>query len=227
MAAARPLAAVAMAADGPPSTTLCLYTQPWRLASAESTRRMQQELDALTASGHVLGHTFVHDQPLTAGDPVLTLRLTLPVPMPPMPDAPVSAALGNHAGAGVSHDDWVGAGTAPGVLRFIATGYFRGTLHDAVLYQRMCVFKSTVPRRHVTPAQCAEADAAVRAYIQSGALHPRTMRDPWPHGGDRGASWFQYGPSLVAAPEDVPRLARLFVALDPTLGQSPGGLAFM
>lgn len=61
------------------TTTLCLYTAPWRLARPGATEAVRTSLAALTASGTILGHAFLHDRPLAASDDVITIVLTLPV----------------------------------------------------------------------------------------------------------------------------------------------------
>lgn len=73
-----PSRSVAAATPTPATTTLCLYTQPWRLQGVAMTTLLS-EIAALKAQGLVTGHQFLRDRPLAQCDDVVTLRLTVPV----------------------------------------------------------------------------------------------------------------------------------------------------
>ena len=91
-----------------PCTTLCLYTAAWRLKDAAVTQKILDELDMLKARGYLLAHTPLDDKPLAAGDAVMTLRLTLPVPMPAFPTAAAPKPLTFALEDGAPLDKWPG-----------------------------------------------------------------------------------------------------------------------
>lgn len=59
--------------------TFCLYTRPWRLGvKPDTAAKLEAELAALRAAGHIARWEYIHDRPLAHADDVLTLCLYLP-----------------------------------------------------------------------------------------------------------------------------------------------------
>lgn len=124
-------------------------------------------------------------------------------------------------------DDWA---RRFDTICYVATGYATtatGTAHDVKLdlARGRYVDRENIKRApiEVAPALLKEAADAAREYRRSGAFHVRTEADPRPREGGDGAAWFDHA-GLVAAPEQVPILVRIFLAIDGRLARQPGGL---
>ena len=106
---------------------------------------------------------------------------------------------------------------------FDASGYLMGTSHHASISNGL--FKSrgkSSVTRPLTDAEKRELKSILKKYWAEGKFHAPSQKDV-PRCCDIGASRFIYQGSY-ADPDEVPKLSKLFLSIDPGLSLSPGGL---
>jgi len=106
-------------------------------------------------------------------------------------------------------------------VRYIASGFLMGTTHDAAIvngvYNSHNFANPGIQNYHLSRKQEKQLDKLLHRY--KDVFH---SPDP-PRGADIGYALFEYC-GAFASQEEVPLLANFFLALDPNLASSPGGL---
>jgi hypothetical protein len=123
---------------------------------------------------------------------------------------------------GCQHADWIAGHGCVRSITFLATGYLMGTTHHSVVRGETYESIRRGATVKLTEVVRSKLWRLVDSYIAGGAFHPKGPDDV-PRCCDSGATRFIIN-DTYAAPEDVPKLAKLFLEIDPLLASLPGGL---
>jgi hypothetical protein len=213
---------------GETHAVLPLYAPGWKFSSAESGKveGVLHALEKLKAQGQIAAYAFVRDQPMARCAPCVQILLAVCV------ENARTVKIQSHAltcaEPEMGEGDW-------STLRFVASGYFIGTSHDATLRlpppgsDESGIYRSDATYTQVDAGRVREIRALIMRYILDGLFMSRTEYEAreksYPRAPDMGERIFIFNDDSVAiVADEFAELSAALLEIDPDLARNPGGL---